>query len=615
PTVTSDTTLEVAQLLNRSVLRGYYREIREVRRRLTFSGVEEKIIEVDRRIYSTLFEPGPDSYHTCQELLADLQEARNVLIEEHSGLFLDILDRFILKIKVFGFYFASIDIRQDSRKHDEVWNPILAQLHQRGSWPDLAEELNEPEQQRISRLLRLNFTLDENDYADPFLKETLRSIRAIFDIQKQNGEAGCHRYIISNCQCAYHVAEVLSLAQLVYSDYEENWKDNAQPPLDIVPLFETIDDLKSCDSVMETLYTNPEYLRHLRSRNMAQHIMLGFSDGTKDGGYLRANWSIYRAKEALTRISRQYGVTVTFFDGRGGPPGRGGGNNVMYYAAQGKDIENKGIQVTIQGQTVSSTYGTLPSAQFNVERLLVAGLENRMSSAASTTMSEEDMHAIDALADSAYKAYLELKNDPSFVPYLEKKTALRWYGDSNIASRPTKRNADAGLKFEDLRAIPFVGAWAQMKQNVPGYHGVGSAIQAQGGAEAEQIKGLYERSLFFRTLLDNSMQALKKSNFDATRYLSSDPEFGAFWKKLNTEFELTTRQLELLSGRKVLASNPLSLKSIELREQIVLPLIAIQQYALQQIENDNTTDEMAEVYRRMALRAMFGIINAARNAA
>ena len=202
------------------------------------------------------------------------------------------------------------------------------------------------------------------------------------------------------------------------------------------------------------------------------------------------------------------------------------------------------------------------------------------------------------------------------MPYLEKMTPLKWYGDTNIASRPTKRGSDEGLKFEDLRAIPFVGAWAQMKQNVPGYYGLGSAIAAFKENRKEELLRLYEHSLFFRTLLENSMQSLSKSNFDATRYLSEHPRFGPFWKMLNDEYDCTNQMLKEISGQaKLLSGNPGSRVSITLREEIVLPLIAIQQFALQKLQDENLPVGEAETYKRLVLRAMFGIINAARNAA
>jgi len=608
PFVTADTTRMVADQLRNAVLRGYYRDIKQLKRRLTFGGVEEIIAGAEVKLYNTLYQPESKAgYARCQDLLDELILARTKLVQDHQSLFQEDLDRFILKIRVFGFYFASLDVRQDSRKHSEVWRAVMQNWDEKPHGYNAEEFLQADENTQINRLLSTNYALDENDYSDPFVKETIRSFIAIRDIQQKNGELGSHRYIISNCQSALNVAEVLALANLT-------WEES--PSLDIVPLFETIDDLAKCGEIMRQLYTNTHYAAHLASRNQTQHIMLGFSDGTKDGGYLRANWSIYRAKEELTRVSRELGISVIFFDGRGGPPGRGGGNNASYYASHGPDIENKAIQVTIQGQTVSSTYGTIAAAKFNIERLLSAGLENHLDRKHSRDLSQEDRVLLDDLANAAYEAYLKLKNHPNFVPYLEKMTPLKWYGDSNIASRPTKRSGDGVLKFEDLRAIPFVGAWAQMKQNVPGYYGLGTAMESFLKNRGSEMRRLYQHSLFFRTLLENSMQSLSKSNFDVTRYIGESPQFGEFWHMLNDEYERTLSTLKEISGEQdLLAENIASKHSIKLREDIVLPLITIQQFGLQQLQSENLSPEAYETYRNLVLRAMFGIINAARNAA
>jgi phosphoenolpyruvate carboxylase len=180
---------------------------------------------------------------------------------------------------------------------------------------------------------------------------------------------GCDRYIISQCNSALNAMEVYGLFLL------GGWKKE-ELNIDIVPLFETIDDLKGAASIMKKLYNNEEYKQHLKRRNNNQVIMVGFSDGTKDGGYLMANWSIYKAKEELTAISKECGIDVVFFDGRGGPPARGGGKTHKFYASLGKNISSKEIQLTVQGQTVSSNFGTIDSAQYNMEQLIHAGISN-----------------------------------------------------------------------------------------------------------------------------------------------------------------------------------------------------------------------------------------------
>jgi phosphoenolpyruvate carboxylase len=321
----------------------------------------------------------------------------------------------------------------------------------------------------VRTLLALKFKPQSLRFKDPFINELIESIKVIGQLQQMNGEQGCQRYVISNCQSAVNVIQVYQLAKLLLA------KGN-DLRLDIVPLFETIEDLAQAPQVMAALYNIREYREHLKRRGNKQTIMLGFSDGTKDGGYLRANWSIFRAKENLTRLSRKHGLTAAFFDGRGGPPARGGGNTHDFYASLGETIEDKEVQITIQGQTISSNFGKPVSCLFNLEQLLSAGIENDVFRNNVIQVSENEKNLLEALAEEGHKAYLELKRHPMFVPYLEKATPLSFFGDTNIGSRPVKRNQGDSLKFEDLRAIPFVGAWAQMKQNIPGFYGVGAAL-------------------------------------------------------------------------------------------------------------------------------------------
>jgi phosphoenolpyruvate carboxylase len=604
PYVTAATTLAVAENMRQSVLRCYYRDIRLLRRRLTFRGVEEPLMEVERKIYNTLYHTELQTYQSSAEICAELNAIRDTLITEHESLFLSELDQFLLSVRMFGFHFATLDVRQDSRKHGEVWEVILQALDDKIPVFSLAEYQKWSETQRIDFLCALKSPLQASDYSHAFAAETIASFAAMQTIQARNGEQGCNRYIISNCQSALHVIEVLTLARLC---------NDGQPlRVDIVPLFETIDDLATCGRIMTFLYQLPAYQAHLASRGNRQTIMLGFSDGTKDGGYLRANWSIYQAKEMLSKVSGEAGVEVVFFDGRGGPPGRGGGNAANFYAALGSDIADHEIQLTIQGQTVSSNYGAVVNARYHMEHLLTAGMESAVFGS-DHKFSRTQKSTLNSLADTAYRSYLELKNSPEFVPYLEKMTPLPWFGDTNIASRPTKRNSGAAMRFEDLRAIPFVGAWAQMKQNITGYYGFGSAISAFGKSQpTATLQTLYSDSLFFRTLVENAMMALSKTNFDLTLYLRDDPEFGNFYQTMSDEYQRSLKGLLEISGQNnLMAQNPKSRESIRVREEMVIPLILIQQYGIWMIHHGHTD----EVYRKLVLRAMFGIINAARNAA
>lgn len=597
PFVTHEITHKVAERLKKWILRCYYRDIRNLRKRLTFKHVEPIILAAERGIFSTLFE-NKEVYKTKDELIADLMKARDCLVTYHNGLFLDLLDEFILKVRIFGFHFAHMDLRQDSRKHDGLWEELF-EIQGRKFEGD--------ENELIKEVLKTRELPSIDRFQDNFHREMLQSFGAIQGVQRSNGEEGLHRYIISNCQSALHVMEVFQLNRLILNR-EKNL------PVDIVPLFETIDDLAAAPDIMAKLYSQWNYREHLEFRGNKQTIMLGFSDGTKDGGYLKANWSILRAKEELTRVSRQYGIQVVFFDGRGGPPARGGGNMHNFYASLGERVENAEIQVTIQGQTISANYGKQASCTYNFEQLLSAGLENHLYSDAERNLSDSQRELIEELANLGYEAYKELKSHPKFVSYLEHVTPLKYFGMTNIGSRPLKRGKDAGLKFEDLRAIPFVGSWAQMKQNIPGFYGVGAAIDfLKKESKMEMLQELYQESLFFRTLLGNSMQSLKKSFYPATAYLKENQEYGQFWEILHQEYLRSIDMLNEVSGMgELMEDNPVIKTSIAIRERIVLPLITIQQYAIQTMLESKSENETLQ---KLILRSMFGIINAARNAA
>jgi phosphoenolpyruvate carboxylase len=600
PFVTSDITLRVAERLRETILRCYHRDVRQLKRRLTFRGVEEIIISVERKIYNTLF-TSKNGYENPDQLVKELATAREVLVQEHNSLFLDQLDSFLLKVNLFGFFFASLDIRQDSRNHTQAWEDLLPKAASK----KLAK-LNPAEQ--ISEILNTKLTINLKRLKDTTAEDVVGSLMAVKEIQQRNGEKACHRYVISNCRSAGDIIRVFQLARLIFNE-------SKNLPLDVIPLFETIDDLMNAEKIMEELYSITAYKAHLKKRKNKQTIMLGFSDGTKDGGYLKANWSIFKAKENLTRVSRKHDIDALFFDGRGGPPARGGGNTHDFYASLGNQIESKEIQITIQGQTISSGFGKPASCQYNLEQLLSAGIENEVFNA-TDELTQEDKLLIDQLANEGYKAYLELKHHPLFVPYLEKVTPLLLFGETNIGSRPTKRSSTETLSLDDLRAIPFVGTWAQMKQNIPGFYGVGSALRAlQQDGKWKQLQDLYKRSLFFRTLLGNSMMSLRKTYYPATRHLQHDTMFGELWKMMYGEYKLSVEKILSVSGmNELMENNPLNRDSIQLRERIVLPLIAIQQYALQNLRKKNPEKENRK-YRQLVLRCTFGIINAGRNSA
>ena len=606
PFVTTEITLKVAERLRKTILLNYYRDFRKLKRRLTFKNINEKIGEVEGKLYRSAVSQTGDVKISKEEVQKVLLEVKEELIKEHNSIFLDEVDDMLNKLQLFGYHFATLDIRQDSRIHQSVLEEVLDTYD---VLPKDFLDKSDEEQQKL--LSEVKGNVNPDDLPEGMGRATLSSIYAMQEIQQKNGEKGANRYIISNCGSEQGVLQPFAFLKMC------GWEE---PTVDVIPLFETVPDLQSAHIVMENLYNNPEYKEHLKRRGNRQTIMLGFSDGTKDGGYLMANWSIYKAKESLTKISREYGIKVAFFDGRGGPPARGGGKTHQFYASLGPTIENDEIQLTVQGQTISSNFGTRDSCTYNLEQLLSSGVSNKIFSEGKNLLSDEDRKTMTDLADISYETYMNFKQHEKFIPYLEKMSTLKYYAKTNIGSRPSKRNKSAELNLSDLRAIPFVGSWSQLKQNVPGFFGVGTAIEKfEKDGKFEDVKNLYKNSEFFRTLLENSMMSLTKSFFPLTAYMKDDPEFGEFWQLIHEEYERTLKLLLKLTDYKELMQNqPAGKASIEAREKIVLPLLTIQQHALRKVQELSKSGEQSEeldTYEKMVTRSLYGNINASRNSA
>lgn len=602
PFVTVDTTLKTAAALRDAIIRCYYRDVRRLKRRLTFAGVDVMLAALGQRVQENCEGEPPSS----GEILDALKEIRSVIVEQHNRLFAELVDELIYKVESFGTFFATLDVRQEGSVHGRV---LERMAECSGALPRNYAELSDDE--KIEALLGIREAVNPDDFDDDLAADTLRTIAAIKDIQRQNGEAGCHRYIISQCRSERNVFEVYGLFLLA------GWK-REEMAVDIVPLFETVDDLRHAAGVMRRLYEHAVYREHLGWRGDVQPIMLGFSDGTKDGGYLAANWSIYRAKKELSELSREFGVDVIFFDGRGGPPARGGGKTHRFYASMGHEVSDKAIELTIQGQTVSSNFGTVAAAQYNIEQLLHAGLHEVLLGDEPRTFSSGEEELMERLAEESYQAYENLKERPAFLDYLVQVSPLRFYAETNIGSRPAKRGSSNRIEFKDLRAIPFVGAWAQLKQNVPGFYGVGAAIKkAEERGELERVVRLYEGNQFFKALMDNCEMAMLKSYFPLTLFVANDAEYGEMWRDIRDEFDLTREYLLRISGKSELMEDyPVERQSILMRERIMLPLTTIQQYALTRLREDaDLADDERESLETLIVRCSFGIINAGRNSA
>ena len=596
PYVTSETTAAVADELRMTLMKCYYKELKDLESKLTFRKVEDKVSQLKEAVYEAMIDP--DSLLSFEEIINPLRTIRKELVSDYNGLYLEEVDSFIDKVSIFRSHFASIDIRQNHSVHKRVVTQILVQD---GVISRTLDELETDE--LIAVLLDKNIQIRAEDFEDDLIRDTIRTIRQVRQIQDKNGEEGCNRYVISHSEDIFSVLFVFALFRWCWE--QEDFR------IDIIPLFESMVGMAHAGSIMEALFNLPTYRSHVRHRGETQTMMLGFSDGTKDGGYLRANWSIHKTKEALSAVCSESGIKAIFFDGRGGPPARGGGKTHRFYASQSGNIANHAIELTIQGQVITSMYGTKEHFKHHCEQLIAAGIHNNVFEN-ENDISNSSRALFDELAQLSYKKYTALKNHPKFLPYLENKSTLRFYSRTKVGSRPATRGTQETLELKNLRAIPFVGSWSQLKQNVPGYFGIGSAFKSVvDDGRLDDLKALFREVPFFKTLVLNSMMSLSKCSFELTNYIADDDEYGAFWRILLAEFELSKEMVLLVSGyTELMEEEPVSRKSIAIREDIVMPLLVIQQYALQKIELN--TNRKA-VYEKIVTRSLYGNINASRN--
>lgn len=599
PFVTSEITINVADELRMNLMKCYYRDIKSLEKKLTFREVEDIVANLKSKLYLTMFDPTKTL--RFEEIINPLYSIKESLINNYKSLYIEELENLIDKVKIFKTHFAALDIRQNHSVHKQTIEEILKKENL------ITNSLDELEKDElISTLLQKEFHVHADQFEEEIVKDTIRTISQLSNIQSKNGEEGCNRYIISNSEDIFSVLFVFSLLKWCC------WK-KGEIPIDIIPLFESMEGMANSEFIMKELFDIQGYRNHINHRKNTQTIMLGFSDGTKDGGYLQANWSIFKTKENLSVVCDQYDIKAIFFDGRGGPPARGGGKTHRFYASQSNKIANHAIQLTIQGQTISSRYGTKEHFIYNCEQLLTSGLSQSLLEK-ENTISDESRKMIEELAHLSFKKYSALKNHKMFIPYLENKSTLKYYSEANIGSRPSKRGDKEKLELKDLRAIPFVGSWSQLKQNVPGYFGVGTAIYSLvNDGKLDDLKKLFREVPFFKALILNSMMSLSKCYFELTSYIAKDKEFTDFWNILYEEYKLSKEMTLLISQYDILMEEePISRNSIEIREQIVLPLLVIQQYALQKIDQNS---KYKKHYEKIVKRSLYGNINASRNSA
>ncbi len=480
-------------------------------------------------------------------------------------------------VDVFGFHLAPLDLRQNSAFHERTVHELLAVAE-----PGV-EYLKLDEEGRIAILRKeltsaRPLTLPFHDYSEETASE-LAIFRAAHRIKATYGESSIVTAIISNCQ---GVSDLLELALLLKEVGLVNAAGASR--INMVPLFETIGDLRACVGVMDRLLAIPEYARFVASLAGEQEVMLGYSDSNKDGGFVTSGWELYKAEIGLVEVFRKHGVRIRLFHGRGGSVGRGGGPSYEAILAQPGGAVQGQIRITEQGEIISSKYSNGEVGRRNLETFVSATLEASLLEEQTPSPDPAYLSTMETLSSAAYKAYRGLVYETDgFVKYFWGSTVITEIATLNIGSRPASRKKTQAI--EDLRAIPWVFSWAQCRLMLPGWYGFGSAVEAYVKDNPEKgmdrLRNMYKHWPFFRTILSNMDMVLAKSSLAiASRYASLVPDVAlreAIFSRISTEWKASVEALNAIMAQPhLLAHNPLLLRSIQNRFPYLDPLNHVQ---------------------------------------
>ncbi len=524
-------------------------------------------------------------YSNADELLVDLMLVRESLLADgEQDLTLGSLAKLIRQVQVFGFHFAALDVRQHSERHASA----LAELLQvtglvQGDYRSLDEServlvledlLRDP---RILPRHKLNLSAETT--------HILATFDAIVRAREEFGSNAITCYIISMARTLSDLLEVLFLC-----------KEAGIPDLPIVPLFETIDDLRSCTTILENAFNHPIYREHLETCHSQQQIMLGYSDSSKDGGILTSSWELYQVQRRLTELGTRSSIGITIFHGRGGAVGRGGGPIYEAILGQPPGSVNGRIRITEQGEMLSFKYGLPAIALRNLE-LVVAGViqsslpeEKLKNTELSVHVPQRWSGVMDRLSASAYDRYRSLiYENPDFLGFFEQATPILELGWLNIGSRPARRSK--GHSIEELRAIPWVFAWMQSRYVLPSWYGVGGALEEYVSEEEgrlEDLQRMYHAWPFLRAFLDNLQMTLSKADMHIAQHYTSLVDDEVLRQRLAheilEEYERTQDiLLKIVGGKALLDATPVLQRSIRLRNPYVDPLSYFQVMLLRKL--------------------------------
>ncbi len=537
------------------------------------------------------------AYASAEEFSGDLSILHRSLVSNGSGaLARGRLRRLRRAVDVFGFHLASLDLRQNSDVHERVVAELFEKAVPGTAYETLPEERRVEvllEELKTSRLLTSPYL----DYSEETAKE-LAIVHEAATAHRRFGLAAVPNYVISK---ASDPSDILEVALLLKEAGLLRPREG-EMAVNIIPLFETIADLRNCSRVMNDLFALPDYMRLLRSREQAQEVMLGYSDSNKDGGYLTSGWELYKAETKLVDVFKSHGVALRLFHGRGGSVGRGGGPSYQAILAQPGGAVQNAIRITEQGEVIAGKYSNPDLGRRNLEILAAATLEASLLHSQQSAPREDYLEAMEDLSDSAYKAYRALVYETEgFERYFWESTVIGEIANLNIGSRPASRTNSR--RIEDLRAIPWVFGWAQCRLMLPGWYGFGSAVnvflEKRPDTGLALLQEMYREWPFFQALLSNMDMVLAKSNIAiASRYsklVEDDSLRESIFPRLRHEWEDSIKTLLAIMGQETLLDkNPLLARSIRNRFPYLDPLNHLQIELLKRHRSGDADEQVVQ---------------------
>ena len=524
--------------------------------------------------------PGRD-YQNTAELLQDFEIMRSSLEANNGSLIANgLIDRIMRSINAFGLTHATMDIREHSENHHKVLNQLFG-----GS----DEEL-------IDKWLRSDTNADTKNLDEQGSK-CFKTFTAINELIDRYGNEVIESYIISMTKSSNDVMAAVLIAK--NAGLISLKEDKSFAKIGFVPLLETVAELRAAGEILDNLLSNKNYRKIVDLRGGVQEIMLGYSDSNKDAGITTSQWEIHKAQRKLRDIAIKHGVKLRLFHGRGGSVGRGGGPTYDALIALPWGSIDGQIKMTEQGEVISDKFGLPALAKENLELTLAAALEatvlNRKPRQPSKDLRNWD-ECMDLISENAFKAYRELVDQKDLPAYFYASTPVEQLGNMFLGSRPSRR-PDAASGLESLRAIPWVFGWTQSRQIVPGWYGVGSGLKAAREAgKSDLLQSLLKEWHFFRTFISNVEMTLAKTDLEiAQRYVNAlvDPSLHKIFEQIKKEFDLTVKELLLMTNEKeILGNQPILARTLQIRDTYLAPIQLLQISLLKRVRAQSEPDQL-----------------------